>query len=169
LSPPARIALVGFMGSGKSTIGPLLASRLAYEFVDVDHEIEARTGARVSEIFATRGEAAFRELEWHVLVELLGADGRVLATGGGAFVQPKGAQTLLARAFVVHLNCDLEEACRRAAAQGGRPLLEKGPAAAAGLYAERKDKYARANVTVDTTQRSPEEVVAAIARLLPQT
>jgi len=168
LNLPSRIALVGFMGSGKSTIGPLLAARLAYDFVDVDREIESRAGARVSEIFGTRGEAAFRELEGQVLAELLGAEGRVLATGGGAFVQPKAAETLLERAFVVHLACDFEEACRRAAAQGGRPLLEKGPAAAAALYAERKDKYARANVTVDTTQRSPEEVVAEIARLLPR-
>lgn len=156
------------MGSGKSTIGPLLAARLDYGFVDVDREIEARTGARVSEIFATSGEAAFRKLEGQMLVELLSADRRVLATGGGAFAQPKGAQTLLERAFVVHLDCDFEEACRRATAQGGRPILEKGASTAAGLYAERKDKYARANVTVDTTQRSPDEVVAEIARLLPQ-
>lgn len=156
------------MGSGKSTVGPLLAARLAYGFIDVDREIESRAGARVSDIFATRGETAFRELECQVLAELLAAEGRVLATGGGAFVQPKAAEALLERAFVVHLDCDFEEACRRASVQGGRPLLEKGPAAAAGLYAERKDKYARANVTVDTTQRSPEEVVAEIARLLPQ-
>lgn len=156
------------MGSGKSTIGPLLAARLAYGFVDLDREIEARTGATVSETFATGGEAAFRELEGQLLVELLGGDRLVLATGGGAFAQPKGARSLLERSFVVHLDCDFSEACRRATAQGGRPLLEKGPAVAAELYAERKDKYARANVTVDTTQRSPEEVVTEIARLLPQ-
>ncbi|MBP6704794.1 MAG: shikimate kinase [Vicinamibacteria bacterium] len=168
MSSPSRIALVGFMGSGKSTIGPLLAGRLAYDFVDLDREIESRAGARVSDIFATRGESTFREIEGRVLAELLGAEARVLATGGGAFAQPKAAETLLARAFVVHLDCDFDEACRRAALQGGRPLLENGPAAAAALYAERKDKYARAHVTIDTTLRSPEEVVAEIARLLPQ-
>ena len=168
MSLPSRIALVGFMGSGKSTIGPLLAARLACGFVDVDREIESREGARVSEIFAARGEAGFRKLECQVLADLLEGDRLVLATGGGAFAQPEGARTLLARAFVVHLDCEFDETCRRATAQGGRPLLEKGPAAAAGLYAERKDKYARANVTVDTTRRSPEEVVAEIARLLSQ-
>lgn len=168
MSLPPRIALVGFMGSGKSTVGPLLAARLAYAFVDVDREIESREGVLVSEIFAARGEVAFRELEERVLGQLLDGDRVVLATGGGAFAQPGGAGMLLERSFVVHLDCDFEEACRRATAQGGRPLLEKGPVAAAGLYAERKDKYARANVTVDTTQRSPEEVAAEITRLLPQ-
>lgn len=156
------------MGAGKSTVGPLLAARLAYGFVDLDREIEAREGARVSEIFAARGETAFRELEGRVLGQLLEGDHLVLATGGGAFAQPKGARVLLERAFVVHLDCEFEEACRRAGAQGGRPLLENGPDLAAGLYAGRKDKYARANVTVDTTTRSPEEVVVEIARLLPK-
>lgn len=155
------------MGSGKSTVGPQLAEHLGYGFVDADREIEAWAGVGVPEIFSTRGEAAFREIERQTVLRLLEVESRVIATGGGAFADPRSAETLLARAFVVHLDCNLEEASRRATRQGGRPLLEKSPAAVAGLYAERKDKYARAHITVDTTRRSPEEVVAEIVRLLP--
>jgi shikimate kinase len=164
---PARIALVGFMGSGKSTVGPIVAGRLGWQFLDSDAEIEARARARVHEIFRARGEAYFRELERQTVGDLLGADQRVIATGGGAFTQASCAEDLLARAFTVHLSCDFEEAFRRVASLGGRPLVEKGVTAARALYAERKDKYSRAHATVDTTSRSPDDVAADILRLLP--
>lgn len=167
MSPPARIALVGFMGSGKTTVGRALAKRLGYDFLDSDDEIESRSGLRVADIFRLRGEAFFRELEADAVRHILQASGRVLATGGGAFVQPACADEILARAFTVHLSCDFTEAFRRAALQGGRPLVDRGEADAASLYAERKDKYSRAHATVDTTNRSPEEVVTGVLRLLP--
>jgi shikimate kinase len=167
LSPPARIALVGFMGSGKTTVGRLLAERLGYDFVDSDDEIESRSGLRVGDIFRLHGEAFFRELEADAVRHVLEASGRVLATGGGAFVQPACAEEILARAFTVHLSCDFPEAFRRAAIQGGRPLVDLGETEVASLYAERKDKYSRAHATVDTTDRSPEEVVTGVLRLFP--
>ena len=166
MSLPARVALVGFMGSGKTTVGRLLADRIGYDFVDSDDEIEARSGLRVGDIFRLHGEAFFRELEEGAVRHLLQSSARVIATGGGAFVQAACANELLARAFTVHLSCDFAEAFRRAAAQGGRPLVEKGETDVASLYAERKDKYSRAHATVDTTTRSPDEVVSDVLRLL---
>jgi shikimate kinase len=166
LNLPARIALVGFMGAGKTTVGRLLADRIGYAFVDSDDEIERRTGARVGEIFERHGEAWFRKREEEVLSDLLRLSGRVIATGGGAFAQPACAEELLSRSFTVHLSCDFEEAFRRAAAPGERPLIENGELNVASLYAERKDKYSRAHETVDTTHRSPEQVVTEVLRLL---
>ncbi len=156
------------MGSGKSTVGRILAERTGYLFVDSDEEIESRARAGVSEIFRLQGEARFRTLEQQVIQDLLREEGRVIATGGGAFVQPANAELLLARAFTVHLSCAFEEAFRRVAPLGGRPLVEKGETAARGLFAERKDKYSRAHATVDTTHRSPADVTDDLLRLLPQ-
>ena len=156
------------MGSGKTTVGRLLASRIGFDFVDCDDEIAARAGLPVSDIFRLHGEAFFRSLEEGAVRDLLRADRRVIATGGGAFVRATCAKELLARSFTIHLNCDFAEAFRRAALQGGRPLVEKGEASVASLYAERKDKYSRAHATVDTTRLSPEEVVQGVLRLLPQ-
>jgi len=155
------------MGSGKTTIGRLLAARLGFDFVDSDDEIESRASLKVSDIFRIHGEAHFRELEESVITELLRGDSRVIATGGGAFARGPSADALLARSFTVHLSCDFKEAFRRAAAEGGRPLVEQGETGAASLYAERKDKYSRAHAAVDTTRLSPEEVVESVLRLLP--
>jgi shikimate kinase len=163
---PTRIALVGFMGSGKTTVGRLLAERIGYEFVDSDDAIESRSGLRVGDIFRVHGEAFFRELEEGVVRHVLQASDRVIATGGGAFAQPACAEVILARSFTVHLDCDFVEALRRATIQGGRPLVDQGEAAVASLYAERKDKYSRAHATVDTTSLSPEDVVEGVLRLL---
>lgn len=167
MSLPARIALVGFMGSGKTTVGRLLASRLGFDFADSDDEIEARAGLRVGDIFRVHGEAFFRDLEEGAIRDLLRAERRVIATGGGAFARASCAEELLARAFTIHLSCDFAEAFRRAALQGGRPLVLKGEADVASLYAERKDKYSRAHATVETTSLSPEDVVQGVLRLLP--
>lgn len=166
MSLPARIALVGFMGSGKTTVGRQLAARLGFDFVDSDDEIEARAGLRVGDIFRVHGEAFFRDLEEGAIRDLLRADRRVIATGGGAFARAACADELLARSFTVHLSCDFPEALRRARLQGGRPLAERGEAEVAALYAERKDKYSRAHATVDTTRLAPEEVVQTVFRLI---
>jgi len=166
LNPPTRISLVGFMGSGKSTVGRLLADRIGHRYIDSDEAIEARAKAPITEIFRDQGEAAFRALERETIAALLDEETCVIATGGGAFAQDSCAEDLLARSFTVHLRCELSEALRRAAAPGGRPLLERRESEVAALYAERKDKYARAQVTVETTHRSPDEVVADILRLL---
>lgn len=166
MSLPERIALVGFMGSGKTTVGRLLAGRIGYDFIDSDDHIEARAQARVSDIFAEHGEGWFRRLEELAIRNLLELPRRVIATGGGAFVHPENAEVLMERAFTVHLGCDFEEAYRRASRQGGRPLALKREEDVASLYAERKDKYSRAHATIDTTHLSPDEVVTGVLRLL---
>lgn len=154
------------MGSGKTTVGRLLAERIGYDFVDSDDEVVARAGLSVADVFRVHGEALFRELEQDAVRHLLQADRRVIATGGGAFARPSCAEDLLARSFTIHLSCDFTEAIRRAAREGGRPLVDQGETEAAALYAARKDKYARAHATVDTTSLSPEEAVAGVLRLL---
>jgi shikimate kinase len=155
------------MGAGKTTVGQLLALRCGHRFIDSDAMVEERSGASVSETFARRGEAAFRDLERDAIQSALGEDRIVLATGGGAFVQPETAAALLGACHVVHLRCDFDEAFRRATALGGRPLLQSGENTARELFAARKDTYTRAHAIVDTSRRSPDEVVNDILRLLP--
>ena len=166
---PPRLALVGFMGSGKSTVGRVLAERIGYAFVDTDDEVEAEAGTSVAALFRDHGEPAFRAREHAVIRRLVKRDRVVIATGGGAFAQDDSAAELLNGALVVHLRCDFEEAFRRVSHQGGRPLVEKGEIAAAGLYAGRKDKYSRAHVTVDATHRSPFELASDILEAVQQT
>lgn len=164
---PSRIALVGFMGSGKSTTGRILASSLGYRFEDADDHIESRAGMKIAEIFREHGEKAFRKMEHAAILELLGQERSVIATGGGAFAQPDCAFELRSRAFTIHLSCAFPEAWARVAGQTGRPLVEEGESAMAALYAERKDKYSGTHATIDTTHRSPEEVADEVLRLLP--
>ena len=154
------------MGSGKSTAGRILAARTGYAFVDSDNEVEARAGVSVVEIFRQSGESHFRELERLAICDLLTADHRVIATGGGAFIDEASGEELLARAFTVHLSCDFQEAFRRVEGLEGRPLVRNGEVAAMALYQNRKAKYARAHASVDTTHRTPDEVAAAILILL---
>lgn len=166
MSLPPRIALVGFMGSGKSTVGRALARRLRYRFADSDLAVEAATGRSVRAVFAEQGEEAFRALERTAIDSLLAEDGIVIATGGGAFVEAETARLLREKATVVHLDCGLEEAIRRAERSGARPLLDAGEDAVAALFAARKDKYALAHLAVSTTRRAPSDVVAEIVRSL---
>ena len=164
---PERIALVGFMGSGKTTVGRILAARLGYDFVDTDIAIESATGMKAAELFAKRGEPFFRQREREVLSQLVQGARSVIATGGGTFADEACAQVLLSSSWTVFLECDFEEAYRRATASGGRPLLENGRIAAAALYADRKDKYARAHVMVGATHRVPEDVASAVLTAFP--
>lgn len=167
MTAPPRIALVGFMGSGKSTVGVRLAQRLGYRFADSDLAVEASTGSKVRALFEDRGEAAFRQLEREAIHALLEESRVVIATGGGAFVEPQTSALLREKSFVVYLECDFEEAIRRAHRSGGRPLLDGGDQVAAALFAARKEKYAQAHTTVPTTRQAPLDVVAEIIRRLP--
>lgn len=155
------------MGAGKSTVGQRLAQRLGYRFADSDRAVEASTGSKVRTLFRERGESAFRELEREAVRALLQEDHVVIATGGGAFIEPETASLLREKAFVVYLECDFEEALRRAQKSGARPLLDGGDDVAAALFAARKEKYAQAHTTVPTTRQAPLDVVAEIVRRLP--
>lgn len=159
---PAIIVLTGFMGTGKSTVGRLLAERLGYEWVDTDDLIEHRHGP-IAEIFRTEGEDAFRRHERNVVAELAERTGRVISTGGKLMLDPVNA-TLLADAAVFCLTADIDTILARTGTDTTvRPLLagEEATARIAALLDERAVGYA-AYEQVPTTGRTPEEVVEDI-------
>jgi shikimate kinase len=164
--PAERIVLTGFMGSGKSTIGPLLAAELGWNFVDLDAEIERRTGLTVPQIFTERGEAAFRKEETAALVTALGHAHTVIALGGGA------PETLANRLLleqtpataVVYLAAPFATLAARCAQQPGaiRPNFAD-QAAAETRFTTRQPLYQRlAHVSIETDGLSPEDSVAAL-------
>ena len=151
--PPDRtIALVGLMGSGKSTIGRRLATVLDRPFVDADTEIETAAGRSVSDIFADLGEPAFRDGERRVIARLLAGPPHVLATGGGAFVQPDTRALLRDGAVTVWLKCDLPVLAKRVGRKDTRPLLKgKDPLEVLTAQAEvRYPAYAEADLVIET-------------------
>lgn len=119
-----NIFLIGPMGSGKTTIGRLLAKAMARKFYDSDREIEARTGVDIPLIFEYEGEDGFRRREHEVLADLVKLHGIVLATGGGIVLRPDNRELLRRSGFVVYLNCALEKQLERTAKDDHRPLLK---------------------------------------------
>lgn len=150
---PLKIVLAGFMGSGKSTVGRLIARRLDLPFVDLDHEIEQAAGRTIPDIFAADGESVFRALERHLLqVVLAREDSLVLATGGGALMADDAQQVLSAvPALVVFLDLSLEGVLARVGSGRGRPMLaDRQSGGWAALYRQRRPRYAAlADLTAD--------------------
>ena len=145
---PGRVVLVGFMGAGKSTVGPLLADLLGWRFLDLDDRIEERAGLSVVRFFAERGEPAFREAERQAAEELGEARETVLATGGGAFAQPATREALRRNAVTVWLRVDLTTAMRRLPRDASRPLAGNR-AIMERLLAQREPAYALADLEVE--------------------
>lgn len=158
------IALVGLMGVGKSSLGRRLAAALDLPFRDADDEIEKAAGRTVAEIFAERGEAEFRDGERRVIARLLDEPPHVLATGGGAFVQPETRAILKARALTIWLKADIETLARRVGRKEGRPLLAgKDPVAVLSAMAEvRYPAYAEAEIQVETGETAHAAAVQAV-------
>ncbi len=150
------IALVGLMGVGKSSIGKRLAQTLDLPFRDADEEIERAAGRSISEIFADRGEAEFRAGERRVISRLLEEPPHILATGGGAFIQPETRERIRAGAISVWLRADLAVLARRISRKDTRPLVAgKDPLAVLRAQVEtRYPIYAQADVTVETGETS---------------
>lgn len=119
-----NIYLVGLMGAGKTTIGRALAERLAYQFVDSDQEIEARTGVRLATIFEIEGEEGFRKREEQVIAELATLQRRVVATGGGTVLRRENRQRLTSSGFVIYLDVPLPTLWERTRRDRSRPLLQ---------------------------------------------
>lgn len=166
---PRRVLLVGFMGSGKSSVGPLVARALGWAFHDFDEVLEAEEGRPVARIFAGSGEAWFREAEDRVARRLLALDGVVLASGGGWAAVAGRLRSLPVGTRSVWLKVTPEEAVRRAAGEAGsRPLLlvPDPLAEARRLLAERSPRYGECDLEVDTDGRSMEDVTARILEAL---
>jgi shikimate kinase len=156
------IVLVGFMGAGKTTAGRLLAAKLGVPFTDSDHVIEARAGKPIPQIFADDGEAAFRQLEHEVIVDLLNGEDRVLALGCGAATHGGTRAVLAAVAVpVVYLRVSYAEAMSRVGSDRGRPMLARPDVAQ--LHKDRDPLYAQAaTLTIGAGGRSPEEIALDI-------
>ena len=167
-APGRTIALVGLMGAGKSTVGRRLAHALGMPFRDADSEIEAAAGRSISDIFATFGETAFRDGERRVIARLLDEPPHVLATGGGAFVDDQTRALINARAISVWLKADVEVLARRVARRDTRPLLiGKDPLEVLRGHAlARHDRYAEAQITVETGESAHQLAVEAIIAAL---
>jgi shikimate kinase len=161
-----RIVLTGFMGSGKSTVGPLLAHRLGWRFVDADDVIAAEAGCTIPEIFAREGETAFRERERATIARLAGEPALVLALGGGA-IETEATRALLSSApetLLVHLEVELAttlERCR--GTEHLRPILAD-QANLASRYQRRLPLYRTAHVSIAVDALTPEQVVEAIVQ-----
>jgi len=160
---PARsVVLVGLMGAGKTKIGRRLAARLNLPFYDSDIEIETAAGETIEEIFRNRGEAAFRDGERRVIARLLDEPPHVLATGGGAFMDPQTRAVILRRGVSVWLRADLEVLVARVSRRNNRPLLQERDARAvlADLIERRSPSYAEADVTIDSGDVPPDSTAS---------
>lgn len=160
---------MGFMGSGKTTLGPLLARELEWDFRDVDREVEERTGRTIARIFAEEGEEAFREIEDRAARSLLARERVVLATGGGWPCRPGRLEALPAGTLAVWLRVSPSTAVRRSREEpGARPLLEASDPErrARELLDLRIPYYRMAHWSVDTEAAPPDELARRLAERL---
>ena len=155
-----NLALIGFMGTGKSSVGRMVAAQLHFDFVDTDHMIESRTGKKITDIFSQAGEAGFREIERHIVTELAKLRRTVIATGGGLGANPEHLTSLKEHALVVCLWASPDVIWERVRTQSHRPLLQ-GPdpmQKIRELIAAREPIYRQADVLIGTGMRSIKEV-----------
>lgn len=160
--------LVGFMASGKSTVGPELARRLQWDFVDLDTRIQLREGQTVPEIFRHHGESGFRLAETSALRDLLTEflpRPTIVALGGGAFVEPQNRE-LLRDWVTVFLHADCDELWQRSLSDGIERPLRRDLEEFTRLYEERLPLYREARITIDTTGKSVDSICAEIWRAL---
>jgi shikimate kinase len=168
-TPRRTIVLVGLMGAGKTRVGRRLAARLNLPFFDSDVEIETAAGETIEEIFAKRGERVFREGERRVIARLLARPVHVLATGGGAFMDPETRMSIARRGVSLWLRADLDILVARVSRRNNRPLLQQGNPREilARLIERRYPIYAEADLLIDSGEGVPETTVTrAIAALV---
>jgi shikimate kinase len=168
LRVPKTIVLVGLMGAGKSSIGRRLAQSLSLPFTDADAEIESAAGLTVEEIFARDGEAAFRSGERRVIARLLDEPIQILATGGGAFMDPDTRAVIRARAISIWLRADIEVLLSRVSRRNNLPLLKNGDprTVLTRLIELRYPVYAEADIVVDSLNGPPEATLAKVIDVL---
>ncbi len=161
-----NITLVGFMGTGKTTVGRILAERLGYTFVDVDHEIEMEQGVTISHIFSELGEPYFRMLERDMIKALSRQEGLIISAGGGAVLDTRNVDDLGRSGPVVCLSAKPDEILKRVGGTETRPLLQVPDPLAkiTEMLEARAPFYARADCTIDTSGLSPQEVAGIIIK-----
>lgn len=166
----ANIILCGFMATGKSTVGKLLAKRTGYEFLDMDAVIEKEEGISIPQIFASRGEPAFRSLETRLVERLAGATGLVIATGGGTIVNPANLEKLKSCGAVITLTADIPTILQRAGTGEDRPMLqaEDRVERIKSLMQQRAAAYAQADIVLDTSSLTIEDVARQIMHRLQE-
>jgi len=161
---PRRIVLTGFMGSGKSTVGPLVADRLGWSFLDADDVIEREASLSIAELFARHGEAKFRDLEHSTIARLATQDALVLALGGGAIERGETRDLLLTGlgTLLIHLEVELATTLARCAGtEHTRPVLAD-KANLASRYGRRLPLYRTAHVSISVDALTPDQVADAI-------
>jgi shikimate kinase len=168
-----RIVLMGFMGAGKSTVGPILAERLGWRFLDADRELESETGVTIADLFSSLGEPGFRRMEAQVVARLCAATATVLALGGGA-IETESTRTLLANlsnTYVVFLEAPLEVLMQRCEQQPNaaiRPILRQ-PSALQQRFHSRLPYYRSAHVTLNTEGLDPRTVADRLLHQISET
>ena len=172
MSPPNNIILVGFMATGKSRVGRVLARRTGRPLADADAAIVQRAGQSIEQIFAEQGEAAFRALEKRVITELCAGSGKVIAAGGGAFLDPDNRLAMLAAGSVFCLYSQPETIWQRLSKGGGpgqavRPLVagDNSLERIRELLNQRAPAYAQAHYQIATDGRNSEQVAEEILQL----
>jgi len=156
------------MGAGKTVVGRKLAEKLGMAFTDADEEISEAAGCSIEDIFEDYGQDAFRDVEERVISRLLDDKPKVLATGGGAFINPRTRSLIAERGISVWLRAELDVLVKRTQRRGGRPLLKnKDPRATLQqLIIEREPVYAEADIVIDSNNEGPEVTAQHIADAL---
>ncbi|TBL78263.1 shikimate kinase [Paenibacillus thalictri] len=162
-----NIVLVGMAGTGKTTVGQALAARLGWDLIDTDHLVEREQGMPIRQIFAERGEAAFRTIETEAVVRTMARSGLVVSTGGGAVLAETNRQALKQGGLVIALKAPVEVIIERVRSDKDRPLFQGNFEEQVRKLAEqRKQAYDFADMTIDTTLFSVEQVVDEIVSRL---
>jgi len=165
--PEKNLVLAGFMGTGKSSIGRLVARKTHTPFIDTDAQVERQAGKSIAAIFADEGEAHFRALEAAACVHAAQAHGSVIATGGGALVDPESKARLAENGLLVNLHADFEFLAARVTDNGRRPLFQDR-AAAKTLYEERAPLYRSLPYQMPIARRKREDIAEELIALWQQ-
>ncbi|HMM27680.1 MAG TPA: shikimate kinase [Aggregatilineaceae bacterium] len=167
-SAPRNIVLAGFMGAGKTTVGQIVATRLGWPFVDTDDWVERAAGQPVAAIFAQQGEATFRQMERDACARAAALERHVIATGGGALLDPATRAAFLAGGLVIGLRAALDTILRRLDGGVHRPLFNGNRAQLGALYAARAPVYAALPHQVETDGHTPGAIAEEVIRLWNQ-
>ena len=161
-----NIVLIGFMASGKTSVGRRVAKRLGYRFMDTDQLIESEQGRAIADIFAAEGEPHFRGLETQLLARLRRCDNHVFSTGGGIITTPGNLELLKRIGVVVFLKADLEDILRRLEHDKRRPKVQGGDlrTKVTTLHGERLPLYQQADVVIETLGKTPNLVAGEVIR-----